>query len=170
MLRLKKAALADEAALYEYISTVLPDENGFLNDHFGCAREGFAERVLQVMQKHEKGLDLPAGYVPETHFFLWDEDEVLGWFRLRHHLCPSLVTGGGHIGYSIREGCRGRGYATAGLGLLLKEASAIVPEEEYYLRVMKSNPASRRVMEKNGGYLHHEDDTHWYVRIRKEPV
>lgn len=170
MLVLKKTNLADEAALYEYISTVSPDENGFLNEHFGCAREGFAERVLQVLCNHEKGIDLPAGYVPETHYFLWEEDKVVGWFRLRHHLCPSLENGAGHIGYSIREGYRGRGYATEGLRLLLKEAASIVPESEYYLRVRKSNPASRRVMEKNGGVLHHEDDVHWYMRIRKDYV
>lgn len=170
MLKLKKVDLADEAALYDYIVTVSPNENGFTNEYYGCPRENFAERALQVMINRSLGLDLPEGHVPDTHYFLWDDDVVVGWFRLRHYLCPSLVEGSGHIGYSIREGYRGRGYASAGLGLLLKEAAAIVPEEEYYLRVMKSNPASRRVMEKNGGYLHHEDDTHWFVRIRKDSL
>lgn len=42
-----------------------------------------------------------------------------------------------------------------------------VPEEEIYLRVNKDNPASLKVMLKNGGKIHHEDETKYYVRIRK---
>ena len=50
---------------------------------------------------------------------------------------------------------------------MLKIARERVPEEEIYLRVMKSNPASLNVMLKNGAYIHHEDETHFLTRIKK---
>jgi len=167
MTYLKSVELSDADALYPYISTVLPDENGFINEYFGCARETFEADVLQNMIDHSHGINLPVGHVPGTEYFLWVEDMPVGWFRLRHYLCPSLVEGAGHIGYSIREGYRGRGYATIGLYMLLDVAKSIVPEDEFYLRVLKSNPASLHVMIKNGGTIHHEDAEHYFVRIKK---
>ena len=112
-----------------------------------------------------EGTGLPAGYVPETFFFLWDDDTVVGQFRVRHYLCESLRTGAGHIGYFIAKPFRGKGYGTEGLRLVLEEARHIVPEEEFYLRVNRDNPASLRVMMKNGGRIAAEDETKYYVRI-----
>lgn len=42
-----------------------------------------------------------------------------------------------------------------------------IPENEIYLRVQKDNPASLHVMLASGGYIHHEDTHHIYVRITK---
>ena len=62
---------------------------------------------------------------------------------------------------------RGRGYATEGLRLTLEKARQIIPEDEIYLRTDRTNYASLRVMQKNGGQIHHEDDIKYYVRIMK---
>ena len=56
-------------------------------------------------------------------------------------------------------------YGTEGLRLTLEEARHIVPEEEFYLRVNRDNPASLRVMMKNGGRIAAEDEAKYYVRI-----
>ena len=40
-------------------------------------------------------------------------------------------------------------------------------EDEIYLRVNKNNPASLKVMLHNGGYIEHEDEQKYYVRINK---
>lgn len=111
------------------------------------------------------GKDLSPGYVPVTHYMLWEGDKIVGWFRLRHYLSPQLASGAGHVGYSIREGFRGRGLAASGLGLLIREAGKIIPEAELYLRVLKENSPSLKVMLKNDGYIHHEDELYYYVRI-----
>ena len=166
MLRLIPLSLDNVQKQYEYISAVPEDENSFANAYYGAPRENF-ESVLQNRIDHSSGKSLPEGYVPETHYLLWDGDDIVGWFRLRHHLCPSLVEGAGHIGYSIREVCRGNGYATEGLRQLIEKAAHIIPEDEIDLRVDKDNPASLRVMLKNGGYIHHEDGSKIYVRIDK---
>ena len=119
------------------------------------------------MLDFDAGRNLPDGFVPETFFFLWADNEIVGQFRIRHHLCESLRTGAGHIGYFIARPHRGRGYAKEGLRLTLDLARQIIPEEEIYLRVNKDNPASLRVMLANGGYIAREDEVKYYVRIKK---
>ena len=63
---------------------------------------------------------------------------------------------------------RGKGYGTKGLALTLEIAKRIVPEEEIYLRVNKDNLASQKVMQNNGAYKTGEDESHYFMRIRKE--
>lgn len=93
-----------------------------------------------------------------------------GQFRIRHYLCESLRTGGGHIGYFIKKEFRGRGYGTEGLKQTLQIARTIIPEDEIFLRVNKDNPASLKVMLRNGGRIEHEDELKYYVRIKKFEV
>lgn len=159
--------------LWGYLSSVPYDENGFINPLSGAPREGF-EVQIEKMVLHSNGKDLPEGYVPETHYILWEDERTpVGWFRLRHYLCDSLRTGSGHIGYSIREGYRGRGCGTEGLRLLLREADDLIPETEVYLRCNTSNAASLHVMLKNGGRVTYRDEAHTLVRIplrKDEPV
>ena len=119
------------------------------------------------MLDFEAGRNLPDGFVPETFLFLWNGDEIVGQFRIRHHLCQSLRTGAGHIGYFIAGPFRGKGYAKEGLRQTLDLARQIIPEEEFYLRVNKDNPASLRVMLSNGGYIVRGDESRYYVRIKR---
>jgi len=82
-------------------------------------------------------------------------------------LTDALKAGSGHIGYSIKKELRGRGYGTAGLALALELARNIVPEDEIYLRVLKSNLPSFHAIRRNGAYIADEDDTHYFMRIKK---
>ena len=95
------------------------------------------------------------------------EDNLIGEFRIRHHLTEALRNGAGHIGYSIGKSYRGKGYGTAGLGLTIQLAKDIVPEEEIYLRVNKDNMASQKCMLANGAYKAGEDEEHYFMRIPK---
>ncbi len=166
MLYLKAANLADIEKEYLFVRDMPQDENGMTNPWHGVSRNEFNE-ALNTMISSSKGENLPEGHVPETFYFLWHDDEIIGQFRIRHYLCDSLREGAGHIGYFIAKPFRGKGYATEGLRLTLQEAMHIIPEDEIYLRVNRDNPASLRVMMKNGGYVHHEDTDKYYVRIRK---
>ena len=67
----------------------------------------------------------------------------------------------------VKPEYRGKGYGTKGLALTLEVARTIVPEDEFYLRVNRDNPASLKVMQKNGGRIVKGDDEHYYVRIKK---
>ena len=46
----------------------------------------------------------------------------------------------------------------AGWTQALEEARRLVKEDEIYMSVNRDNPASLRVQEKNGAYIHHMDD------------
>ena len=114
-----------------------------------------------------KGENLPESYVPETFLFLWNDNVIVGQFRVRQYLCESLRTGAGHIGYLIKKEFRRKGYGTEGFKQVLRIARKIVPEDEIYLRVNKDNFASLKIMIRNGGYIEHENETKYYVRIKK---
>ena len=55
-------------------------------------------------------------------FWLIIDGRPVGVGKLRHYLNDSLMTVGGHIGYSIRPTERGKGYGNLILKELLKKA------------------------------------------------
>ncbi len=167
MLYFKEANYDDIEQEYCFVRDMPVDENGMTNEWSGISREDFEKSALWEMVAFSKGENLPTGYVPETFLFLWNDNEIVGQFRIRHYLCESLRSGAGHIGYFIKKEFRGKGYGTEGLRLTLKIARNIIPEDEIYLRVNKDNPASLRVMQNNGAYIDHEDESKYYVRIKK---
>ncbi|MBD5465037.1 MAG: GNAT family N-acetyltransferase [Lachnospiraceae bacterium] len=73
----------------------------------------------------------------------------------------------GHIGYSIKKAFRSKGYGTKGLGMVLDVAREIVPEDEIYLRVLKSNIPSFKAISNNGAYIVDEDETPYLMRVKK---
>ncbi len=167
MIKLIETNFEDLEKEWEFVRDMPEDENGLTNSWPGISREDFENTALPRMIKDSKGEDLPDWKVPETFYFLWDDDTIVGQFRIRHYLNDALKKGAGHIGYFIKKEFRGKGYGTIGLKLTLKEAKRIVPEEEIYLRVNKDNAASIRVIEKNGGYSVGHDDEKFYFRIDK---
>ena len=87
--------------------------------------------------------------------FLWVSDgEFCGSFSLRWQNGTSELPDYclGHIGYSIVPWKRRRGYATAGLSLVLAEARK-VGLEHVQLTTDPSNDASQKVILANGGRL-----------------
>ena len=169
MPELRETNPADAEQEWAFVRDMPEDENGLTNAWSGVSRETFMETVLPRMMAWSRGEGLPEGYVPETILFLWHEGQIVGQFRIRHFLCESLRTGAGHIGYFIAKPWRGRGFGTEGLRLTLEKAREIIPEDEIFLRVNRDNPASLRVMLKNGGRIVSEDEGHFFVRIPKQP-
>lgn len=167
MIYLKEANIEDIWKEYDFITHTPADENGFTNAGFGCSREDFEYKILPGYLRAAKGIGLREGWVPETEFFLWDNETIVGLFRIRHYLTEALANGGGHIGYGIRKEWRGKGYASEGLRLTAEKAWGIIREDEIYMSVHKDNPASLRVQLKNGAYIHHEDKKEFYTRIKR---
>src|ERR1700741_2474294 len=59
----------------------------------------------------KKGIGLPENFVPNSTFWLVDENNnILGTTDIRHRLTESLYIEGGHIGYGIRPSERKKGY------------------------------------------------------------
>lgn len=145
MLYLKELNYEDIEKEFLFVRDMPVDENGMTNEWHDISREDFEKKAIRQMIAFSKGEDLPEGYVSETYLFLWNDDEIVGQFRIRHYLCESLRIGAGHIGYFIKKEFRGKGYGTEGLRQTLQIARTIIPEDEIYLRVNKDNPASLKV-------------------------
>ncbi len=166
-MELRKINTDDAFAQWEYTAKLPADENGLTNPYHGVSYNDYKERVLPEMISHEHPVHMPDWFVPETYYYLWDGDSLIGEFRIRHYLTEALRHGAGHIGYSIRKDQRGKGYGTAGLKMTIETARGIIREDEIFLRVNKDNIASQKVMLKNGARITGEDEAHYFMRIPK---
>jgi predicted acetyltransferase len=99
--------------------------------------------------------------VVETQLWYVEGDEFLGSISVRHSLTPMLEQWGGHIGYAVRPSAWGQGHASAMLAGMLDHVRANLPLERVTLTVSLKNPASIRVVEKNGGVLRDEVANPW---------
>ncbi len=167
MLELRKMNREDIVEQWKYVAGLPKDENGLTNPYEGVSFDEYRDTVLPELMMHENPVNMPDWFVPETFYYLWDDDTLVGEYRIRHYLTDALKAGAGHIGYSIKKELRGKGYGTRGLALTVELAKTIVPEEELYLRVRKSNIPSFRAILKNGAYIAAEDETHYFMRIKK---
>ena len=167
MLELRKMNEADAVEQWKYVTALPADENGLTNRYEGVSFEEYQNCVLPELMMHEHPVNMPDWFVPETFYYLWDGDTLVGEFRIRHYLTEALRSGAGHIGYSIKKEFRGKGYGTKGLALTLDVARTIVPEDEIYLRVLKTNIPSFKAISRNGAYVAGEDEEHYLLRIKK---
>lgn len=97
-----------------------------------------------------------AGLVPATTFLaLTGEGRLVGMIQIRHRLSPYLRRVGGHIGYSVRQSERRKGYGAEMLALALEECRQM-GLWRVLLTCDKRNIASARTMMKNGAVLENE--------------
>lgn len=165
MLYIKPANIEDAEQEWLFVAAMPENENGLTNKWHGVTRDRFISEALPEMINCARGIDLPDGFVPDTTLFLWNDTQIVGQFRLRHYLPATKIPG--HIGYFIAMEHRGKGFATEGLRLTLEYGASIIPEDEYYMRLNKDNPASLRVMLKNGGRIVGETEDKLIVKIPK---
>lgn len=167
MLELRKMNRKDAFEQWKYVASMPSCENGLTNKYEGITFEEYINTALPELMMHENPINMPEWFVPQTYYYLWDNGILLGEYRIRHRLTDELKTGAGHIGYSIKKDFRGKGYGACGLALALDLAKGIVPEDEIYLRVLKSNLPSFRAICKNGAHIASEDEAYYYMRVKK---
>ena len=166
MLFLKKINFEDIDEEYKAITKIPYNENGFGNEYWNVSKENFKNEIIPKLLKNSEGMELPEGHVPDSYFFLWNNQNIVGLFKIRHYLNDFLKQGSGHIGYAILKEYRGNGYATKGLKLALEECRKLVKDEEIYLSSHKNNPASLKVQMKCGAYLCGEKEDEYLTRIK----
>jgi predicted acetyltransferase len=84
------------------------------------------EPMVQFLNDNEEGHNLREGLVPDSTFWLINQDKrILGAVNIRHRLNEALVNRGGHIGYGIRPSERRKGFATKLLFLSLEKAKEL---------------------------------------------
>lgn len=117
---------------------------------------------LDLLDAEARGIDLAPGRVPSDYLVACvpgpdGTSQLVGRLSLRHTLTPLLRQIGGHVGYAVRPAFRGRGYATAMLGLAVRRM-AIIGVDDVLVTCSDENPGSATVIERCGGVL--EDRLH----------
>lgn len=168
-IQLIEAGKSDLKKEWLFISSE-PSENGFENRDFGCYFEEYATKILPRLINNSQGLELQPDHVPQTTFYLFVEDTIVGFFKVRHYLTAvTRHNGAGHIGYGIKQEYRRRGYATKGLALAIKELLKMPDyrrEENIIMGVHKDNIASLKVQQANGARIIEENETDFITEIK----
>lgn len=127
------------------------------NLNINLLKKNFQSYINKELDK-EKGIGLPEGYVPESVFWLINENEFIGKINIRHRLTDSLKKIGGHIGYDIRPSERSKGYGKEMLRLALIEAKKL-GINEVLITCNFDNIPSRKVIESNGGIFQSQEES-----------
>lgn len=145
---------------YKLLQRIGKDENAFTNPVNGMT---FEEYKVWLKQQDDwaREINLPNGYVGQTCYWFIVDGIPIGIGKIRHALTNHSRQIGGNIGYAISDKYRGKGYGTIVLKLLLEKAKDMNVKEKL-LTVEKINPASKRVIEKNGGKLIDENEERWF--------
>jgi len=125
-------------------------DGGFGGTSFGRGEADLAE-FLRACADGEDAAKVAPGFVPQTIYWMVDDaGDAVGMLRLRHHLNDHLLQHGGHVGYYVRPGARGKGYAKQALRMALERLRAMgVPRA--LVTVDPTNAPSIRVILANGG-------------------
>ncbi|MBO7924598.1 GNAT family N-acetyltransferase [Alteromonas sp. KS69] len=107
---------------------------------------------VQLLSNYSKGINLPNHMVPNTTFWLIENQEIVGCSHLRHTLNDSLKHAGGHIGLGIRPSYRGKGVGKRLLSQTIEQANKI-DITAVHIHCYKSNIASAKLIESSGATL-----------------
>ena len=107
--------------------------------------------VFAKFERYRQERDLPPNRVGEDKYWLVDDENAyfIGEIAIRHRLNDALAQRGGHIGYGVRYSEWNRGYGTKMLALALEKAREM-HISPVLITCDEDNPASARVMEKDG--------------------
>jgi RimJ/RimL family protein N-acetyltransferase len=104
-------------------------------------REQVIPRVLATYERWGGQFGLFAAYEKDT-------DDFIGWFQLRRD--PEGPPDEVELGYRLRQGSWGKGYATEGAQALLDKGFSQLGVRTAWGETMAVNAASQKVMEKVG--------------------
>ena len=122
-------------------------------------------KLLLKIGERGKGKNLPVDRVSQTELWLVENDEFIGWVKIRHLLNEKLLEDGGHIGYAVRPSKRKKGYGTKILGLALLEAKKL-GIKKVLLTCDDNNIGSAKIIEKSGGILENKIQTEEKLKRR----
>ncbi|MDE7222408.1 MAG: GNAT family N-acetyltransferase, partial [Acetatifactor sp.] len=105
--------------------------------------------------------------VPETTFWLYENDPPVGYGKIRHFLTERLQKAGGNIGYAIRPSARGRGLGNILLKMLIDQGGKL-GVNKFLLTIHESNEPSIRVALAGGGVVEKQYENRCYIWI--EPI
>lgn len=117
---------------------------------------------------HEK----TEGRLSTSFFAFVSEGQRIGISQLRHrpsHARDIPAEAASHVYYEVFEPYRGRGLGREILGLTLQEAYRL-GMRDLIVTCMEDNPASRAIIERNGGIFQGQYDTELQAKILKYSI
>ena len=149
----------DEPAFHDAHTVNLPDRKEWeLAFHYD-QNLSFSVYV-QMLDDWTRGRNLPDHFAANTQLFGFVNKRLVGRVSIRHELSTRFLQRyGGHIGYGVLIPERGKGYASA----MLREALPHLRQlkiDRALLTCDENNPASQRIIEKNGGIFEGYADGH----------
>lgn len=139
--------------IYREALAELQEENRTVGRHLDFDGKEPFDEFISRLRGYKEGRNLPNGFVPESVFWLIDDEgEFIGRVSIRHELTERLREIGGHIGYEIRPSKRRQGYGTLILSLALNEARSLGLRRAL-ITCDETNVGSRKIIEYNGGVL-----------------
>lgn len=150
MIYLKRLSLSDKdnIQVYEMLQEILPDDNGFHNMAYGIPFGDYQKWLVNEFEVDSGKLE--EWMVPQSSCWLYDDNSLIGYGRVRHFLNEHLRKTSGHIGYAIRKSKRGMGYGNILLKLLLDECKNL-GIFEIQISTNKDNISSNKIIKNNGG-------------------
>lgn len=109
--------------------------------------DAFLQNIPEIRKEINK--------VPESEFWLINNDQYIGRISIRHELNDELLTEGGHIGYAISPLHRKKGYGKKALELGLMEAKKL-GLKKVLITTDNDNLGSIAIIESQGGILENE--------------
>lgn len=160
--QLKRLSVNDNREIYDLLQAIPRDENGFVNGVNGMSFDEFSHWLAREDANSRK-TEIEDGWkVPQTTFWLYADGHPVGVGKIRHFLTDKLREEGGHIGYAVAPGERGKGYGKLLLCELLKEAKKRGIERAL-ITVRNENIASIRTALANGGVIEKKNDVRHYI-------
>ena len=108
--------------------------------------------LLARIERCRQGIGLAPEFVASTTFWLVDGNDLVGVSNLRHCLNEWLQDYGGHIGLGVRPSRRNQGLGSHLLRLTIQQARSR-GIDTVHVHCYRSNPASAKVIMRNGGAL-----------------
>lgn len=115
------------------------------------------EDMLIRLKNRSQGINISSRDVPATvHFIVNDKEKVVGTIDIRHTLNDNYFARLGHVAYYIKLEERNKCYATEALKLALEKLENEYKVTKVLITCLKTNIASRKVIEANGGVFEKE--------------
>ena len=163
MIYLKKLSLNCDIEIYNMLQEIAADDNGFHNKVYGISYDEFCDWLKKEFSVDNGNLE--EWMVPQTSYWMYDDEKPVGYGRIRHTLNDTLTQTSGHIGYAIRKTERNKGYGNKLLSLLLEECKTL-NIETVQIGANADNFASNKIIIKNGGELFRTSDEKRFYHIK----
>lgn len=160
--RLEEINLGMGQPEYEMYRDIPAKESGSTNLCNGLPFDVFPSFIESQMAR--KYQTISPFDTPTAIYIFYVNDKPIGYAGLRLDIDEKWKKWSGNIFYAVRSSARGKGYGTALLDAMLKEAKNH-GIDEVLIQSSAGNIASQKIIEKNGGKFLSEDEGTRYYKI-----